>query len=269
MRRLESTWIGLTTIGLLALGCTDDGPGDDEVGETSTTTTTSGEGTDEGDATEGTTEGTDSSDEADTADGIETDGDDTAEGADTSDDADTSDGDPSGSGEFELVEAAFADEFGTLVLTFSDPVAPVDGVDPADFRVSMAMTMSYEYMGMQYDISYYADPNVYVDGDAMPIAMTAIAQGPNPNQISLTLDPVFDLAACATLEDTLADTPPDAMVEGHFFVHHAPGDIPLSFEGGPELAAIGPDWVMEPEISSYVATFGWPSLDPQIPIPCP
>jgi hypothetical protein len=125
-------------------------------------------------------------------------------------------------------------------------------------------------MGMSYDVSYYSDPNTYIDYDAPAIGMMAITNGPAPEQLSLALDPAFDPEACIVLEDAIAEAPPEAtMVEGHFFPHYAPGNIPVTSEGGASLGEIGPDWVLEPMNSLSVEAVGFPNLDPQIPIPCP
>jgi hypothetical protein len=274
MQPLEVMWLGLATLATLATGCSEDGFVDDEVGGstlgsdagTDTTGSTTGSGTDDAmDATTGAADDatTDTNDTDDTNDTNDTD--------DTGDTGDTSDESPEpGNGDFELLEAAFADDFATLVLTFSAAVAPVEGVAPSDFRISAAITMAYEYDGMTYDYSYYCDPNVLVQPYNSAIAMVAIANGPDSNQISLTLDPVFDADACESLETMLGGLEPGAMMpEAHVFPHYAPGATPLTSKGGSELAAIGPDWVLEAMDSETVPTYGWPDLDPQIPIPCP
>lgn len=261
MQQPKLIWLGFATLGMMALGCTDDGGTEDEIGGSTddTTSSTGEESSDSGTTTEESTGSTDASTE--TTDATATD---TTDTTDTTDATDTT-----GGGDFALIEAAFADDFGTLVLTFNDAVAPVDAVDPADFRISMALSMSVNYMGMQYDVSYYSDPNVYVDYEAMPIGMMAIANGPNADQISLTLAPVFNVDACAELEYALTQVPPEATADGHFFPHYAAGNIPVTSEGGTELAAIGPDWVLNPENYVQIDMSGWPNLDPQIPIPCP
>ncbi len=254
MQQPKLIWLGFATLGLVAIGCTDDGGTMDEVGDDTTGTTTSGD-------TSGDTSTDESSSSTSSTDTTDTSTDTSATDTSTDTTTDTSGGD------FQLIEAAVEAQT-TLILTFNEAVGPVDGVDPSDFRISMALTSSYSYMGMQYDYSYYADPNTFFDEYAMPIGMMAIANGPNPDQISLTLAPGFNVDACAQLAGLLAEAPPEYMADGHFFPHYAPGDIPLTSEGGVELAAIGPDWVLEIENYANADGYGWPNLDPQVPIPC-
>ncbi len=70
------------------------------------------------------------------------------------------------------------------------------------------------------------------------------------------------------MSDALTNTPPGAEVDGAFFPHYAPGDIPIEGEGGGVLAPIGPDWVLTPEYYAVVYMPNWPNLDPQVEIPC-
>lgn len=261
MQQPKLIWLGFATLGMVALGCTDD-VGDDDVGEGTDATSSSSTGGTTESTTDATDESTDESTDAST-DASES----TTDTTDTADTTDTTD--TTGGGDFTLIEAAFADDFGTLVLTFNDAVAPVDAVDPTDFRISLALTLTYDYMGMLYNNSYYSDPNTYFEQYAMPVGMAAIANGPNAEQISLTLDPMFDADSCPGLEYTLSQVSPEATAEGHFFPHYAPGDIPVTSAGGVELAPIGPDWVLGGESYSDIEEFGWPNLDPQVPIPCP
>ena len=44
----------------------------------------------------------------------------------------------------------------------SHPVAPVEAVDPRDFRISWVFSTRYQgYYGGQYDSTQYRDPNVF------------------------------------------------------------------------------------------------------------
>lgn len=183
-------------------------------------------------------------------------------------------GDPDPDG-FELISAAFADDYSTLILTFSTEVGPVAGVDPNDFRISMAQAVRYVYAdGSVHVDAYYWEPNVYgdenyYDGPAEPVGMTAIAAGPMPNQISITLAPKFEVMNCQSLSKYVAMLEADFDTQGHFFPHYAPGGMPLKGSNGVALEPIGPDWVLTNDSYLEADDFDWPKLNPQIPIPCP
>src|SRR5689334_13018027 len=60
--------------------------------------------------------------------------------------------------------SAWTDETGKyIVLRFSEPMAPPDGVDPSDFRISHAFTLTQysEYIHSQVSYSHYDDPHYF------------------------------------------------------------------------------------------------------------
>ncbi len=59
----------------------------------------------------------------------------------------------------ELTLAAFNKTGQFLLLRFSEPMAPVDAVDPTDFRLSFAATWRSASYGGIYEYTSYADPN--------------------------------------------------------------------------------------------------------------
>ncbi len=75
------------------------------------------------------------------------------------------------------------------------------------------------------------------------------------------------------LESYVAGSTPEFTIEGHFFPHYAPGDSPVISKSGDELAPIGPDWALITDdydlYFEFVEEFGFPNLNPQVPIPCP
>ncbi|MFV8754093.1 hypothetical protein ACNOYE_26405 [Nannocystaceae bacterium ST9] len=276
MRRINSNGhgIGFVALGLFALACTDDANTGDEVGDTDTGGTDSSSSTSESSTSDSSTEGSDSSTEGDsstdtgdssTTDTTDTTTDTTTDATDTT--SDTTDTETTGGGDFQLIEATFADDFATLVLTFSDVVGPVDMVEPTDFRISMAWTYSVMYKEL-YELSYYIDPNLYIGG-METVGMLGISNGPNPDQISLALDPALDPDACGGPANYLADIPLGVTADANLFPHYSPGSTPVTSEGGVELAPIGPDWVLAPVDYTFIVAYHWPNLDPQIPIACP
>ncbi len=268
--RFALTWFGLTTLGAMSLGCpADDGATDEvggsETGSTETSSTDSGStetsSTDTGSTDTGSTD-TGSTDTDSTDTGSTDTGSTDTTGTDTTDTTDT---ETTGVGDFALIAAELTNANATLVLTFSDAVAPVDAVDPADFKISYAWTYSVMYKQL-YEVSYYIDPNN--DFGGTPVAMTAIANGPNPDQISLDLMPGVDPGICTTIQNYIEGANLGVTVDAGLFPHYSPGATPVTSEGGIDLLPIGPEWV---EVDSYYLQFDvfhWPNLDPQIPIPC-
>lgn len=179
---------------------------------------------------------------------------------------------------FQLIDAEFgpvaADAFSILTLTFSDPVAPIDGVAPTDFRISAGVSFSYTDNGELVEQSAYYEPASW-SGYYEPIEMTAIANGPGENQISITFAPTIGYGICTRLANQIASSSPDFPIEGGMFPHYAPGTTPVTNTEGVPLAAIGPDWVLngpdQPYYYGYelfIEQAGFPNLIPQIPIPC-
>jgi hypothetical protein len=84
--------------------------------------------------------------------------------------------------------SAWTDETGKyIVLRFSEPMAPPDGVDPSDFRISHAMTLTIynEYYSFQASYSHYDDPHYFFHnqqygssiGDGPTSVITSVTAG--------------------------------------------------------------------------------------------
>jgi hypothetical protein len=265
--RFVPTWLGLVTLGSLVTGCPSDDAAGDEVDESGSTSesgtgesgSTSESGTSESGTSESGTSETGTSESGSTSESgtSETD-------TSTSDTSDTSDTETTGGGAFELVAAELTVDASTLILTFSDEVAAVDGVDPLDFKISYAWTYSVMYQYL-YEMSYYIDPNYVTE---MTVQMVGISNGPNPEQISLDLSPAVDLGICTIIQDYIDGAALGMMADAALFPHYSPGATPVTSSGGVELAPIGPEWV---EVDNYyllIEEYHWPNLDPQVAIPC-
>lgn len=181
--------------------------------------------------------------------------------------------------ELELVRLNKTGKF--LLLRFSEPMAPVDGVDPADFRVSMALTWRYlGYYGYVYEQSRYADPNLYLGYDYYyggygfkPLVTDLIANGKKDTDIVLRFANPFEPDACAQFLELQEqyeefDSQPNSDARLALFPHYSPGAVKVKSADGEVLAAIGPEWVEVASNYMYEYEFGWPNLDPQIEIPC-
>jgi hypothetical protein len=179
--------------------------------------------------------------------------------------------DPS-DGSFELVSASLDATGQSVVLRFSEPVAPVDGVDPSAFRISWAApTALCGGLGPCVDQTTYWDPNFYANyyisyepGMNMNVRFEVdmIAAGNQANEVSLHFGAPLDPALCEYLAYYQDEY-------DYLYVHYSPGDIPLTNNDGEALAAIGPEWVEFMEAYPVMAFDGtFPNLDPKIAIPC-
>jgi hypothetical protein len=197
-------------------------------------------------------------------------------------DPSTGDGDPStGDGDnpdvpLALELAAFDATGKFLLLRFSKAMAPVDDVDPADFRLSFAITGWFQSYGYGYDYTYewsnYWDPNYFVDYYSS-LEVELVAPGNQPTDLVLRFAMPLHPAVCIEHAYLEADfeqykDDPNIHAELGLFPHYSPGAVPVRSVDGEALAAIGPAWVEHPFVSTYISEFGWPNLNPRIPIPC-
>ncbi len=172
---------------------------------------------------------------------------------------------------FELVSAAMNLTGEFIALRFSEPVGSLEGVDPSDFRISLALPVQLcGGSGDCIDRTDYWDANFYVeyhltydpyygpppDGDRFEVDL--LAPGNMPTDVILHFAIPLDPALCEYFEGY-----PDAL-----YVHFAPGPIPLRSADDEPLAAIGPQWVDfdGPAMDVYGV---FPNLDPQVLVPCP
>lgn len=186
-----------------------------------------------------------------------------------------------GEGGFAITSVRFDEA--TLTLTFSQPLADLDGVDPNDFRISMAQTASitYTYEGVTqtyqytsymdladvvgYYTGYYSDRLNFLsltpgsaDNELVLEAGTSLA--PACDQIASTLE-FFEMYAAMYYDDARFDVA--------LFLHYAAGEVPLESTSGSVLADIGPHWVLNPDSYFSRMGFGFTMLSPQLRIPCP
>jgi hypothetical protein len=176
-------------------------------------------------------------------------------------------GDGSNETPFELVSASLDATGQVVVLHFSEPVAPVDGIDPSDFRISYAALTALCGDEGCVDQTTYWDPNFYTEdylgyqsGTGDRFEADQITLGNPATDVSLHFGKPIKPYLCQYIA-------PYADEYDFLFVHHAPGDIPLESADGEPLAAIGAPFVHE-DFMVFSVDGDFPNLDPKIPIPC-
>lgn len=180
----------------------------------------------------------------------------------------------------ELVLAQFDPSLEFVLLRFSEPMAAVDGIDPADFRLSFTSTSRYLYEGTVYAFTYYADVhymlvyNYVAYTEFVPLVFDEIANGALATDIVLRFAEPLDSRTCWHYGEVEAyaqelDQEPDNDARVGLFPHYSPGAVPVQSADGQSLAAIGAHWVEHGSPFIFEEQeFGWPYLDPQVAFPC-
>jgi hypothetical protein len=173
------------------------------------------------------------------------------------------------------------DDHSTITLTFSHPVAEFAGINPNQFRLSLAETVTASYVqdGVTETFTYTAYLDLATISDSYYLqrfTFKSIEPGPSANQILLrTLEPLGS-DGCAWLDETTQLFELYASYAGvtvrfdhAIFLHYAAGEVPITDVAGRALPDIGADWVLD--ASNYAARddFGFTMLSPQLRIPCP
>lgn len=164
----------------------------------------------------------------------------------------------------------------TLILQFSEPIGPIAHVDPAHFRLSIALVIDDGQGGeltVYYDISKHFDdglpglvpPLPDLDGPWPRHAFTEVAaleHGDADDQLIARLSYPLDLAVCDTLDQAAA-----LAIPAGIFMHYAEAEHPrITDEAGNALADIASHWVPVNGVAAAPGAF--PSLDPRLAIPC-
>lgn len=170
----------------------------------------------------------------------------------------------------------------TITLTFSEPLADFDEVDPNAFRLSWGHTVRYTQTYenappyVNSATSYYDLNTIFYYGYYLgPLTFTSLTAGPSANQIALRTAKSIGPEACDTLAQSIAEAQmyavgyPGRDFEFAIFLHYAGGDIPIESETGSVLGDIGADWVRNDEWSVSFPGYGFADLSPQLRIPCP
>ena len=191
-----------------------------------------------------------------------------------------------------LLDAQFSDNL-TLQLTFTEPLAPAEAVDPRQFRLSTAITddQGYGFEGTVYqevgqlngygnceeycyeycDYDYcYEECNDYCyNPPGPPVRVIAITQIPErPEMMWLTLDNGITPNLCERLEDGGNNFPEELTAD--LYIHYlAAGAAPVTDSEGELLPPLAEHWVLIPDEEFTYVEGKLPFMNPRLPIPCP
>ncbi|WP_146156004.1 hypothetical protein [Enhygromyxa salina] len=128
-----------------------------------------------------------------------------------------------------------------LRLQFSNPLGPLDGFDPNDFRISVLKVYSDHDEGGSRDYGYYYDFGYLGYGQAL--RFTAAQAG--EVELDLQFTPGVDPYYCRWLESDYSYGAPGVEAVHGLFLHYAAGAIPVRDVAGNQLRNFGADWVLE------------------------
>lgn len=186
-----------------------------------------------------------------------------------------------------LVSAALLDAF-TLQLSFTEPIAPVDTVNPKRFRLSVAFGYAGLYGGQAstslrdprfynytqvcvpcyYEPPYYYcyEPNCYYQPSEEIQVLDLFNHYADPNSLLLSLSTPIQPSLCNTIAN-LSETPTgDAVLH----LHYADGGLAqITDLAGLPLPPDGEFWVKyDGDFYNYYAP-PFSNFTPFVPIPCP
>lgn len=169
-----------------------------------------------------------------------------------------------------VLEHAQFEDASTLLLSFSEPLAPVDEVDPSThFRLAAAFVLGE--ITVYYDLSYHflaGGPDQAAQVDSWPrhgnSVFSRIEPGDDPTQLRLTLAYPIDHYVCDELLEAAALDIPAGI-----HLHHAEAAYPrVTDEAGNPLADNGAWWISVPGILT-TRQGELPELELRLPIACP
>jgi len=126
-----------------------------------------------------------------------------------------------------------------LRLYLSEPVTSTEGVDPNDFRLSVAMAYQYRL----YAYAYYYDLGEMSESGEMLGVRSLEDEGAT---LELELDQFVDPAYCMEFELEIQSmrSEPGMRADGGIFLHYAPGERPIIDDDGNAMSAIAAEWVL-------------------------
>lgn len=173
-----------------------------------------------------------------------------------------------------------------LRLSFTEPLAAVDQVNPKRFRMSLARYQPPYYYGSPrtgyYDVElanyeveceyvcYYdfcydqckALPSLSVD------ALDVLSDAYNPGQVIVLLTNPILPRTCEVAQNLANENPAGA--RGGLFLHYAGGgNAQITDLAGLPLPSIGIEWLKVTDNYNIVYGGNFPDMNPFLPIPCP
>ncbi len=137
-----------------------------------------------------------------------------------------------------VIDAELLGDGKHLRLYLSEPVASTEGVDPNDFRLSMALTYGYK----RYSYAYYYDLQSLGEADEL-LNMRSLAA--HEDTLELEFDQFIDPADCAEFQQEVRELQePGVRTDGGLFLHYAPGERAITDSDNNQMAAIAADWVL-------------------------
>jgi hypothetical protein len=138
-----------------------------------------------------------------------------------------------------VIDAELLGDGKRLRLYLSEPITPTDGVDPNDFRLSMALAYTYKI----YAYAYYYDLGEL--GETGELLNIRSLQGQD-DILDLELDQFVDPAYCVEFELDIQDmrNDPGVRADGGIFLHYAPGERAITDSEGNAMAPVAAEWVL-------------------------
>ncbi len=172
-----------------------------------------------------------------------------------------------------IEDARFEDE-ATLILSFSEPIAPTDDVTPeAHFRLEVGFYLADLGYTVYYDLSSHFEGEVPGQTGAVEdewprhggTEVVRVEPGDDSSELRLKLSVPLDPDICATLIEAEAIGVP-ASIQLHYARASAPRITDLA---GNDLAEIASWWIDKAPALVTVSDGEFPELDVRTPIPCP
>jgi hypothetical protein len=169
-----------------------------------------------------------------------------------------------------VLEHAEFEDASTLLLSFSEPLAPVDEVDPSThFRLASAFVL--DELTVYYDLSYHFDaggPARAAQLDSWPrhgnAVISRVERGDDETQLRLTLAYPLEHYVCDELDEAAILDIPAAI-----HLHYAQAAYPrVTDEAGNPLADNGAWWVALPGIAT-TRPGAFDLIESRLPIACP
>jgi hypothetical protein len=157
------------------------------------------------------------------------------------------------------IVAASLEGTGALRVTYSEAMQPVDGVDPAKFRLTVAYYTRPASGSSKYNYGYYAGGKGYYGAADHTIYsevghVAALSAGTAANETVLQLGSTFDAAASCKQIAALNAANPNA--RAGLYLHYSEAGSPTIEDAeGRKLASLADYWAADPTIEQLTGDF--------------